>query len=67
VVQAKQSTSNGERSPGSRPDAGVAAAQVPQQEAQSIPLADVITAGIARVVSAIPEAAANMGIDLPRP
>ena len=65
VVQAKQSTSTGERSPGSRPDAAAAGTQVPQQETQ--PLVDVITAGVARVVSAIPETAANMGIDLPRP
>jgi hypothetical protein len=67
VVQAKQSTSTGERSPGGRIDAGAAGAQVPKEETQSLPLADIITAGIARVVSAIPEAAANMGIDLPRP
>jgi hypothetical protein len=65
VVRAKQSTSTGERSPGGGLDAGAAGAQVPQQETRS--LADVIAAGVARVVSAIPETAANMGIDLPRP
>jgi hypothetical protein len=75
VVGAKQSTSTGERSPpgGRRPDAGAAAgaqlpkqettAQVPKQETTAFPLADVITAGIARVVSAIgdrPETAADV-------
>jgi hypothetical protein len=53
VAQAKQSTSTGERSSGGRPDAGAAEAQVPKQETWSFPLADVITAGVARVVSAI--------------
>ena len=52
-VQAKQSTSTGERSPGARPDAGAVEAQVPKQETQSFSLADVIAAGIARVVSAV--------------
>ena len=65
VVRAKPSTSTGERSPAGRIDAAAAEAQMPQQETQS--LADVIAAGVARVVSAIPETAANMGIDLPRP
>ena len=60
VVGAKQSTSTGERSPpgGRRPDAGAAAgAQLPKQETAAFPLADVITAGIARVVSAISDRA----------
>jgi hypothetical protein len=65
VVQAKPSTSTGERNPGGRLDAGAAGAQVPKEETRS--LADVIADGVARVVSAIPETAANMGIDLPRP
>jgi len=42
-----------ELSPGGRLDAGAAAAQVPQQEKWSFPLADVIAAGVARVVCAI--------------
>ncbi len=66
-VQAKQSTSTGERSPGGRLDAVAAGAQMPQQETQSPSLTDVIAAGVARVVSAIPETAASMGIELPRP
>jgi hypothetical protein len=53
VVRAKQSTSTRERSPGVRPDAGAAEAQVPKQETQSFSLADVIAGGIARVVSTI--------------
>jgi hypothetical protein len=53
VVRAKQSTSIVERSPGGRLDAGATEAQVPKQETWSFPLADVIAAGIARVVSAV--------------
>jgi Protein of unknown function (DUF3551) len=63
VVRAKQPTSTGERSPGGRLDSGAAGAQVPQQETRSFPLADVIAAGVARVVSAIddrPETAADV-------
>jgi Protein of unknown function (DUF3551) len=52
-VRAKQSTSTGARSFGDRPDAGAAGAEVPKQETRSFPLADVIAAGIARVVSAV--------------
>ena len=53
MVQAKQSTSAGERSPGGRLDAGATGVQVPQQETRSFSLTDVIAAGVARVVSAI--------------
>jgi hypothetical protein len=53
AVRARQSTSTGERSPGDRLDAGAAVAQVPKQETPSFPLADVIAAGVARVVSAV--------------
>ena len=53
VVRAKQSASTVERSPGGRLDAGATEAQVPKQETRSFPLADVIAAGIARVVSAV--------------
>jgi Protein of unknown function (DUF3551) len=53
MVQAKQSTSTGERSLGGRLDAGAAGVQVPQQETRSFSLTDVIAAGVARVVSAI--------------
>jgi hypothetical protein len=63
MVQAKQSTSTGERSPGGRLDAGAAGVQVPQQETRSFSLTDVIAAGIARVVSAIgdrPETATDV-------
>jgi hypothetical protein len=53
VVRARQSAATRERSPGDRLDAGAAEAQVPKQETPSFPLADVIAAGVARVVSAV--------------
>jgi hypothetical protein len=49
AVRAKQSAATREPSPGRRLDAGAAEAQVPKQETQSFPLADVIADGIARV------------------
>jgi Protein of unknown function (DUF3551) len=53
AVRAKQSAATRERSPAGRPDAGAAEAQVPKQEMPSFPFADVIAAGVARVVSAV--------------